>query len=234
MKKVALIILIMLMPLVIKAKEYDVQSANIKVSFPDNWYVFTRDNIKDNEDLAKLNVTEDYMNNFFSKNNSYIDALTTNLEFVLRIGDKTDFKSLSDFPDEKVFEYAGDFGAVNSTEDYKVYVNNYKYVLINYNYQEYNILMYATVINNQWYTFSTQKKGEFTYDEANSIKRIIDSAEYTIIEQDPVAVETEKEEVIKKENGSKLKMILIYAVLVIIAIAFILNLFLLKKKKQGV
>ena len=135
MKKFALLILLLWMPVVIKAEEYDVQSANLKVIFPDDWYVFTRENVKDNEKLKELNVSEDYMNNFFVKNNAYFDALETDIEFVLRIGEKVDFNSMSDYPDEKVLEYATDLGAINHTDDYKVYTNKYKYTIIKYTYQ---------------------------------------------------------------------------------------------------
>ena len=228
MKKIVIILLLILMPLSIKALEYDVQSADMKVTFPDNWYVFTRENVKDNETLENLNVTEEYMNNFFTNYNAYIDALNTNVELVLRLGDKVDFHSLSDYPDEKVLEYASDFGAINKTDDYKVYTNKYKYVIVNYTSSNYHILMYATVINSKWYTYSAQKIGEFTAEEASDIKKIIDSIEYTIIE------EPEEKEIVEKEvenKGDTKKLVYAYLVLVVIAIAFGLNLFILKKKR---
>ena len=220
------------MPLVINAEEYDIQSANMKVSFPDDWYVFTRENIKDNETLKNLNVTEEYMNKFFVSNGAYIDALNTDIEFVLRLSEKLDFQSLSDFPDEKVLEYASDLGAINKTDDYKVYTNKYKYVILKYDASNYNVLMYATVINGKWYTYSAQKQTEFTSEEANNIKKIIDSIEYTIVEEEEEEkVEEKKPEEEKKENKNKL--VFAYMALVAAAATCILIIIILKKKREN-
>jgi len=172
------------------------------------------------------------MNSFFVSNDAYFDALETNVELVLRISDKVDFKSLSDFPDEKVLEYASDMGAINKTENYKVYTNKYKYVILNYNSANYNVIMYATVINSKWYTYSAQKKSEFTASEASDIKKIIDSIEYNIIEEDLEKIEAEKEKIEEDSKKDRIKIILAYIMILAIGVAFGLHMFIFRKRKK--
>ena len=231
MKKLLILILI-LIPINIKAAEYDVKSANLKISFSDDWYVFTRENIENNEDLKNIKVTADYMNKFFNTNSAYIDAIKSNLEFVLRIGDEVDFESLTSYPDEKVSEIAQDFGAINKTSDYKTYTNKYKYIVLNYKVNDYYIHIYATVINSKWYTFTVQKKSEFKAEEITEIKRIIDSVDYTIIEKvSEKEKEIEKEAIEKASKTNRIKTIVAYIVVVVIGIAIVGNIVLKNKSR---
>ena len=234
MKKI-LVFLLLLIPLNIKAAEYDVKSANMKVTFPDDWYVFTRENIEDNENLEKIKVTVEYMNSFFNYNNAYIDAVKSRIEFVLRTTDNVDFASLSDYPDEKVKEIAQDMGAINKTEAFKVYNNKYKYVLLNSKSGDYYITVYATVINNKWYTYTIQKKTEFSADEATEIKKIIDSIDYeiveTISEEEAAEIAKKKEELEKENSKRRIKLIVGYAIVVVIGLAFLGNIILKKRGK---
>lgn len=221
-------------PLNIEALEYDVKSANMKISFPDGWYVFTRENVENNKNLEEIKVTTEYMNKFFEANSAYIDAIKSNVEFVLRTTDDVDFASLSDYPDEKVEEIAQDMGAINKTDDYKVYTNKYKYVALNSKSGDYYLNIYATVINNKWYTYTIQKKGEITAEENNEIKKIIDSIDYTIIEKITEEEKAEEIEKIEENNSkSKLKLVAAYAIVVVIAIALVGDVILKKRGKQN-
>lgn len=206
------ILMVLLIPLSIKAEEYDVKSANMKITFPDNWYVFTRENVEGNKNLENIEVTSEYMNKFFNSNSAYIDAIKSDIEFVLRTSENVDFASLSDFPDEKVEEIATDMGAINKTKDYKVYTNKYKYVVFNSKSGDYYINVYSTVINSKWYTFTIQKKSEFTAEEINDSKKIIDSIDYTIVE-----VPTKEEET-KNTEEYNLKLIIPCAVIAFVII----------------
>lgn len=232
MKKILVLILI-LIPLNIKAAEYDVTSANMKVAFPDDWYVFTRENVEDNKNLENIKVTSEYMNKFFNANSAYIDAIKSNLEFVLRTTGGVDYASLSDYPDEKVAEIASDMGAINNTKDAKVYTNNYKYVNMNYKLDDYYINNYSTVINSTWYNFTVQKKTEFTAEEVTEIRKIIDSISYTIVEETPSETTGESKEE-KKENSRVVGIVkLIMSYVIIVLIAFIIaKAFIFKKDEE--
>ena len=234
MKKfLILALMLFLMPFTVKAEEYDVKSANMKITFPNEWYVFTRENVEDNKDLENLKIDADYMNKFFNANSAYIDAIKSNLEFVLRTTDNVDYESLSDYPEAKINEIAQDMGAINKTDDYKVYANKYKYVLLNSKSGDYYITIYATVINSRWYTFTIQKKSAFTSEEATEIKKIIDSIDYTIIEKPAVetteTVETIEKDVKESNKENRFELIRIYVATAIIAVIFIG--FLVSKKK---
>ena len=220
----------LLMPLTIKAEEYDVGSANMKITFPDEWYVFTRENIENNSNLENIEVTAEYMNKFFESNSAYIDAIKSNLEFVLRTSEEVDFASLSDYPDEKIEEIASDMGAINQTKDYKVYNGKYRYVLFNSKSGDYYINVYATVINSKWYTFTAQKKSEFTSEEATEIRKIIDSIEYTIVEKEAEPVEEKQEE--KPSSSNRIKAIIAYVLLVVACFALVGGLVLKKRKTE--
>ena len=213
--------MLILIPLSIKAEEYDVKSANMKITFPDDWYVFTRENVENNKNLEAVEVDAEYMNKFFNSNSAYIDAIKSGTEFVLRTSENVDFASLSDYPDEKVEEVASDMGAINKTKDYKVYTNKYKYIVFTNKLGDYYMNVYSTVINSKWYTYTIQKKSDFTADEVTETRKIIDSIDYTIVEAPP---EEKKEEPKKKDDKkfkSKLKLIAIYSSIVVLAGALV-------------
>lgn len=69
-----LLILLLLFPLTVTAQTYQVDEY-MKVDMNDNWYTFTRTNLKDNKQLEELNITYDYLNDFMNKNSVYLDAL---------------------------------------------------------------------------------------------------------------------------------------------------------------
>ena len=224
MKKFLIILVLFLIPLNIKAMEYDVKSANLKITIPDDWYVFTRENIDEKEVEA---VKKELMKSFFETNSAYISAAKSRIDFILTTSD-VDYASLTDYPDEKVAEIAADLGAINNTKDYRVYINNYKYIILNSKSGDYYMNTYATVINYKWHMFRFQKKTEFTADEITQNRKIIDTIEYTIIEKPK---EEKKEEVIPEKP--KYKLIIAYSILGIIVVALIANVILKKRGKEN-
>jgi len=197
----------------------------MKITIPDEWFVFTRENIDTKEDVEESK--KELMKKFFEINTAYISAAKKDVELVLRTTDDVDYASLSDYPDEKIEEIASDLGAINKTEDYKGYTNKYKYILLNNKSGDYYMNIYATVINHKWYLYSFQKKSEFTSAEILENKKIIDSIEYTIVEEPEKKEEPVKEEVKPK---SKKKVVIISAIgaFIVIAIASVLVI-----KKRG-
>ena len=57
MKKLIIFILIVLCPFIMFAKDYETSDINIKLEISDKYIVLTNSNLKDNEDLKKLNQT---------------------------------------------------------------------------------------------------------------------------------------------------------------------------------
>ena len=58
MKKIVFSLLVLLvMPLMVSGASVDVPSADMSLNIPDEWYVFTRENIENNPDLDELDLT---------------------------------------------------------------------------------------------------------------------------------------------------------------------------------
>lgn len=150
-KKIYLII--MLLPLMVFAKEYNLPNENLKINFPDDWTVFTKYNLDDNEDLFFLNLTKEYMENYLKENDSYIYAASEDyeLEFFLKIDNK--IKKIKD--DYEITEYTD---------------------------QDKHILKYYTLNNGKAYNFVIEKKIEYDNKDKEIINNIIDSVSFNKIE----------------------------------------------------
>ena len=71
MKKILWNLIILFVPFMVMGKEYQINEVNYKISFDDDWIVITTNNLKDNSDLASLNITEEYMDNLWRPGTSY-------------------------------------------------------------------------------------------------------------------------------------------------------------------
>lgn len=183
LKKIALLVL--LLPTIVLADNYELKEVNATITIPNDWMVFTKDNIKGNKTLKELNVTEDYMNEFFEKNSAYLDAMPKDLsyEFVLRTQEVDQMNNLSNYKDSEVEEVGKEFGKIVNSNDNSIYKTKYKYVE-SYYYDSTNkmyIASYYTVVNRLGYTFTAQKSTNFTSDEKEEIKGIINTITYKIL-----------------------------------------------------
>ena len=190
-KKILGIILIMFLciPMVVSAKSYKVDD-NMTIDLEETlWYVFTRDNIKDNSELDELGITYDYMNDLFEKNNMYMDATIFYddgqdfMELLIRKGN-TDgkVKNLTNYSDEEVKELGDELAKKTSSTDYDVYTNDYKFVRSKYLDKNagYNIIEYYTIVNGVNYTITVQKTTEFDKTEESFIKDVVDGIKFNI------------------------------------------------------
>ena len=73
MKKLFLCLFILFLPFTVYANNYNLEDINIDLS--EKWYVFTKDNIKNNQELKILGVSEDYMNKLFENDIYRLDAV---------------------------------------------------------------------------------------------------------------------------------------------------------------
>ena len=205
MKKFLVFVLsfLLLVPLA-SAKTVDLNDIDLNLDFKDDWYVFTRSNLDSNSDLEELNVTKEYMQNFFEQNLAYIDAVPNDFsyELILRVGnEKNEINNLTNYDDEFVKEVAKELGNQTNSDKYDIYNNGtYKFATVEYYDSEtkFNIVAYYTVINNKGYTFQIQKEGTITDSDKLEFKEIIDTVKFNINEEDS---NKEKEE-IKEDNSS--------------------------------
>lgn len=184
MKKILFALLIFMMPIFVFAKEYSIKDINLKMEIDDNyWNVFTRDNYKDNELLKSLGVTNEYMENYFTQNNAYVDALPKNYGLDLVVNTSTDgvnINNLHNYPDSFVDDVKKEITKRVDDPICNVYKRgNYTFLNI-YFYDKtnnYYIYRYYTIVNHLAYNFHLQKKTEITDEEKNELKKIIDTVE---------------------------------------------------------
>ena len=67
---------LLILPMTAYARSYTVGETDLSISIDDtSWYVFTRNNIKNNSELGDLGVTYDYMYDLMHENEIFLDAI---------------------------------------------------------------------------------------------------------------------------------------------------------------
>ena len=191
MKKILLFIftLFMLIPINVYAESYTLKDLELSIEDTE-LEVFTRDNIKDNTRLTELGITYDYLNSFMINNNVYLDAVKfyeddlDNIELFVIAKSVSNVSNLHTYTDSDIKELGEKLKEKVKSNSYKVYtVGKYKYIYVEYydSSKDYYISEYYTVINGYGYTIMMQKKKEFTNDEINELKKIVDTSNYKYI-----------------------------------------------------
>ena len=152
------------------------------------WYVFTRDNIKNNSELEELGITYEAMYEILHNNEAYMDAILyyengeyTEL-FVRKRALDTGIANLSNYKDSEVLELAKELAKKQGANTYSVYENQYKFAKLEYvdsNYGYY-ICEFVTCVNKDNYTFTFQSTSQFTDEEYAEIKNIVDSVKFDV------------------------------------------------------
>lgn len=208
-------LLLLFIPSFVFAKSYDVDEY-LKLDFDDDWYVFTKSNIKDNKELEELGVSEEYMENLFKSSNVVVDAIlfaddnNDTKEVFVRTTETKDLYNLNDNTDSYINEFADGFissvkeqgiDVVNS----KVYKsNNNAYVYLEYFDSNLNVIEYFTVVNGNGYAIQVQKTNSFTESEKDSFEEIIDKASFKILKQEKNDDNNKEQE---KENNKNLNYV---------------------------
>ncbi len=108
-----LLCIVFFLPITSHAKTYSLGGTDMEISVDDTaWYVFTRDNIKNNSELAELGLSYDYVYNILYNNNAYLDALFLYsdgeyVEFFVRKKALDDsIANLSNYENSEILEFA--------------------------------------------------------------------------------------------------------------------------------
>ena len=186
----ALALLFVLSPMVVSAETYNVDD-NMSVDLDNKlWYVFTRDNIKDNPDLDELGITYEYMNDTFNKNQMYLDATifyengNDFMELLVRKSENDKVMNLTNYSNDDVLELAKGLAKKTGSTDYDVYENDYKFVRSKYVDKNigYYIIEYSTIVNGINYTMTMQKTTEFDESEEYFVETIVNSTKFNVDE----------------------------------------------------
>ena len=133
MKKIVFSLLVLLvMPLMVSAASVDVPSADMSLNIPDEWYVFTRENIENNPDLDELDLTYEFMNELMNENDMYVDAFDDEEEFIVSVVDVEDVGNLNDYFDSEIEDLAVEIQSIAGADSYELYENDYKFIYLEY------------------------------------------------------------------------------------------------------
>ena len=176
MKKIVFsLLMVMCMPIMVKAQNFDVPSADMSLDIPDSWYTFTRDNLDGNTEIEDLGLTIDIMNEIMLENDVYVDALNEELEFLVYNVDTEDIGSLTNYHDFEIEDLGEELVNLNGADTYDIFKNDYKFVRVEYEDSGYYIIDYYTIVDDRAYTFSAQKESEFSDAEKTTVEEIMNS-----------------------------------------------------------
>lgn len=202
MKKILLLLLLFVIPISVSAKEYS--AVDLTIDFDDSkWYVFTRDNIKDNAELEELGITYEYANNLFLSNYLYLDAAlvyedgdsSNTLESFIIIKDTTLERNLHTYSIKEIQGLEDELIKGYDVSEHGIYsFNNYKYVYMEYKDKGLNIIDYFTAINGKMYTIKLQKQNKFTSEEKELMKSIVNTISFKLDPKYEKLVKTNKSE----------------------------------------
>ncbi len=180
---------LMSLPLTVYAETYHLGGTDMSIQVDDSlWYVFTRDNIKNNSELEELGISYDYMSDVFNNNEAYMDAILVyeDGEYVELIIRKklldTGVANLTNYENDEVLELASGLGERQNTENFSVYENNYKFAKVEYTASDlgYYVCEFVTIVNKENYTLTFQSTSQFTDAQYVEIENIVDSIEFDV------------------------------------------------------
>ena len=188
MKRIVKSLIILLLVIVtspVMAKEYTITDTDIKITLEDSWYVFTRDNIKDNKQLKEFGITEEYMNSTMEKGYIYLDSIKFKsndelIELFVMKKPVEEVKNMSKYTDKELLEVAKEIAEQEKTTDYRIHKTDYKYIYTKYSDSGKEIIDYYTVVNGYGYTIKLQTDTKFTTAEETELKNIIKKVSFNV------------------------------------------------------
>ena len=168
----------------VSATDYSVSQTDVTVTIDDSvWYVFTRDNLKDNPELDELGITYDYLYNSMQANSVYIDAILfyddgNYIEMFLRKTTNGALDNLSDLSNDAVDVFAQALTENLGLDSYTIYETDYTYVLMEYIDQGLYLYEFLTIVDGDNYTFTFQASSPYIASEYEEMKGIVDSAKF--------------------------------------------------------
>ena len=176
-----------ILPITAYARSYTVGETDLSISIDDtSWYVFTRNNIKNNSELGDLGVTYDYMYDLMHENEIFLDAIVfyensdEYLELFLRKRTVDDIENLSKYSDDKVLELTKALAKKLGSTDYCIYKTVYKFMKMEYYQSGFYVMEYSTVMNGDNYTLTFQTESAFSDWEYEEMDGIVDSIVFDV------------------------------------------------------
>ena len=182
-KKILLLAILFFIPIwKTNAQTLELSDINIKLDLDDDFITFTRNNLSDNPNLSKFQLTEQNMKSKFIDNDIYVDAILDNkLEFILQVteADLENINNLSYCDKNELKEILNDYKDVTTIKSASIYENKYKFISTNQFSNNYHVLSYYTIVNGNSYKFWIQSREEFTQNEKKYLSNAINSVIFT-------------------------------------------------------
>lgn len=179
--------IVLLSPITVTARSYTVGETDLSINIDDTaWYVFTRNNIRNNSELDDLDITYEYMYDLMHKNEIFLDAIifyedsNEYLELFLRKRDVNDIENLSNHSDKDVLELTKKLANKQGSTDYSIYKTQYKFMKMEYFQSGYYVMEYSTVMNGDNYTLTFQTESPFSEWEYGEMDDIVDSIVFDV------------------------------------------------------
>ena len=175
MKKIIFILAMLLIPFSVMASDYKLSDMNINVE--DDWYTFTKDNVKNNQDLKLLGVSEEYMNKLFENDFYRLDAIkfendeVTELFVITKDVNSPNTIDMTDDELNQAKDYYKKLISNGNVEVFKTENNNYIKAI--YSDKNLNIIDYYATYNNVGYTVKVQRRTAFSQEEINKYDEMV-------------------------------------------------------------
>ena len=199
MKKVVSFLLFFLLcimcflPTTVNALNYQASDTDITFFIDDEaWYVFTRDNLQNNSEIEELGLTADTLQQFFTDNNAYMDAMMffvdgNFVECVLLMNETELTSNLSIESESKINVIGQTIVDDIGLTKFNIYsTEKYKFIQIDYFDVAYNEYVYEflTIFNNRLYSFIFKSPKQFDSTIYTEFAIIINSVQFSIIENE--------------------------------------------------
>lgn len=182
-KKILLLAILLFIPIwKTNAQTLELSDINIKLDLDDDFITFTRNNLSDNPNLSKFQLTEQSIKSKFIDNDIYVDAILNNkLEFILQVteADLENINNLSYCDKNELKEILNDYKDITTIKSASIYENKYKFISTNQFSNNYHVLSYYTIVNGNSYKFWMQSREEISQDEKKYLSNAINSIIFT-------------------------------------------------------
>lgn len=233
MKKLIVFLLLLLIPIISYAQNYKIKDINLEIEIDDNYYVFTRDNLKNNPGLEKVLVSEEEMLKYLESKSVYLDAIhrtSGDWELSLLVTEAdSDINNLSSLSKDLLEKTGEGIQKKFNADDYSIYsINDLKFISVDYYDSASNryVSYYFTVVNSHIYSFILYKKNAISSEEKKEYKKIIDNVKINVL--DDYKDEPLQKEIDAYKSNSNYKYLWIIFIIIIAAIIYIVF-----KKKRG-
>lgn len=189
LRSLFILILVAVFPVTAYATVFSMSDTDIHITIDDSrWYVFTRDNIKDNPELEALGVSYDYLNGIFVDNNAYLDAILIQstdsfMELLIRKNPMSNGAvNMANYSEKEIMELAEQLAEQQNVEDYSIYETGQPFIRMDYHGAEhgYYLCEFITFVNKESYTLTFQSLTPYTDSDYQEITQIVDSVSFDV------------------------------------------------------